>query len=160
MNKIYFLCVLGFIACIYGKDSIDTNKMNGDLRSSDANERLLALKGLYSGVERRISTYARQGGKEAILVSTRAYLEPFKAEIIRASKDNNSANRALSALLLGYATPNNQFPDLLITLAKDQIPDVQYSALQSLYLANSDTIESRNTLLILLGEKKMSIYFI
>lgn len=144
---------------LYGQDVLTPNEVKSGLRSSDLTEQLRVLNGLNSGVQSRASVYTQNRDKESFLSSTRNYLDPFQSELMRTANANESGVRAISALLLGYTSPTDEKTTILIKLAKDAVPDVQYNALGSIYLINADTEESRKALLDLMSQNDNSGLF-
>jgi hypothetical protein len=148
------IIVLSLNMSLYGQGVLTPNEIKSGLQSSDLTEQLHVLKDLNSGVQSRASAYTQQRDKALFLASTRRYLDPFQSELTQSANADESSVRAISALLLGYTSPTDETKTVLTKLVRDAVPDVQYNALGSIYLADVDTTESRSALLDLMSQSE------
>jgi len=153
MKKWLLVLSLAFQMGVCAQAPMNMNQIKAALNDASTIKRLEGLNAVTIEVQTQIESNAPKGGVPAVLSVTRGYLAPIQLDIMRAAEDENPSIRAISAHLLGYANPSINGTSLLVKLARDESADVQYRALDGLLLLNTNTKETREVVLELMGER-------
>lgn len=159
MKVIFGYMLLCFSSLALAETEMSLSQIKMNLQHADEALKVAAVKSLMQEVS---SQTRSQGSREALtasLVSTGEFLAPVNAELIRLSTDESSRMRASAALLLGYSKQTKENTTTLVALGKDEVPDVQYAALRSIFLANAQTPETRELTVDLLKHTDNSSLF-
>lgn len=159
MKAIFVYVLLGFSTLALAQSEMNLSQIKMNLQNADEALKVSAVKSLMQEVNSRTRS---QGSREALatsLVSTGEFLAPVNAELIGLAKDNSPRMQASAALLLGYSNQTKETTATLVALGKDEVPDVQYAALGSIFLANAQTPEARELTVDLLKHTDNSSLF-
>jgi HEAT repeat protein len=159
MKAIFVYVLLGFAKLALAQSEMNLSQIKMNLQNADEALKVSAVKSLMQEVNSRTRS---QGSREALatsLVSTGELLAPVNTELISLAKDESPRMRASAALLLGYSIQTKETTATLVALGKDEVPDVQYAALRSIFLANAQTPEARELAVDLLKHTDNSSLF-
>jgi hypothetical protein len=138
---IIFLHLIGNCSAETGIDL----KLGSNIKdlSGSNDDKVKVLKSILLEIQNKQIKYYEENRIDLALASTSALTAPYQAKLIQLAKDRSVTVRALSAIIIGYASPSPSIVNALNSLAVDEDKEVRYLAYTSIQLINQPTYETK-----------------